>query len=230
VLVSTATGVLRRHVRPVGATDLAAVIAAAAVTTALVLSMTASSATLERYVAVVAFGGVAAWMFLSERYAVTLSVFLLYLGLVDGFLKLRTGSSLATLGRDVLLYAIAGGGLVRLILRGAPVRLPRLTAIVAIWVMAVVVQIFNPAVPSITHAVVSVRQHIEFVPLFFLGYAVVRTERRLLGMLALLLVAASANGLVSRLCERGFGDRVSDRSDLRGRGRSVVRASAGARI
>src|SRR4051812_46037640 len=50
------------------------------------------------------FLGVGGWMFLSERYEATLLVLTLYLGLLDGFLKLKTGSQLTTLGRDLLLY------------------------------------------------------------------------------------------------------------------------------
>src|SRR5215208_497576 len=48
----------------------------------------------------------AGWMFVSENYPLTLGVLLLYLGLLDGFVKLSTGIGFATLGRDVLLYAI----------------------------------------------------------------------------------------------------------------------------
>src|SRR5579863_7555980 len=74
----------------------------------------------------VLLAAVAAWMFVSERYEITLSVLVLYLGLLDGFLKLKTGSSIATLGRDVLLYSIASGAVVRLLVRRRRVRLPKL--------------------------------------------------------------------------------------------------------
>src|SRR3954454_9990019 len=60
-------------------------------------------------VSLLGFVGVSGWMFLSERYEVTLLVLTLYLGLLDGFLKLKTGSQLTTLGRDLLLYAIVAG-------------------------------------------------------------------------------------------------------------------------
>src|SRR3954469_23567316 len=41
--------------------------------------------------ALLAFIGIGSWMFLSENYPATLGVLLLYLGLMDGFLKLKTG-------------------------------------------------------------------------------------------------------------------------------------------
>src|SRR4051794_38309677 len=63
------------------------------------------------------FVGIGGWMFFSERYEVTLAALALYLGLFDGFLKLKTGSQLATLGRDLLLYAVVAGAIVRFLLR-----------------------------------------------------------------------------------------------------------------
>jgi lipopolysaccharide exporter len=146
--------------------------------------------------------GVAAWMFVSDRYELTLSVFALYLGLLDGFLKLKTGSSVATLGRDVLLYSIAGGAVVRLALSHRRVRLPKLTLAGVVWVVLCVVEVLNPVVPSITHAFAGTRQHIEFVPLFFLGYLVMRSERRLTGFLVIVVVIAGANGIVALIQSR----------------------------
>jgi hypothetical protein len=140
---------------------------------------------------------VAAWTFLSEHYERTLAVLALYLGLLDGYLKLKTGSTLATLGRDVLLYAIASGALIRLILRHRPIRVSPLALGVAAWVVICLVQVLNPVVPSISHALAGVRQHIEFVPLFFFGYAVMRSESRLTGLFWLLIFVAAVNGIVS---------------------------------
>src|SRR5436190_18262937 len=43
----------------------------------------------------------------------SLVALMLYLGLLDGYIKLSTGNDLATLGRDVLLYSIVIGALMR---------------------------------------------------------------------------------------------------------------------
>lgn len=139
----------------------------------------------------------ALWLFLSERYEITLAVLLLYLGLLDGVVKLSSGSSLATLGRDALLYAIALGACVRMILRKTPLRLPPLTGFVLAWVAVCVMQVANPADISLLHAVAALRQHLEFVPLFFFGFVVLRSERRLLGLFLLLVGMAAVNGAVS---------------------------------
>jgi hypothetical protein len=139
----------------------------------------------------------ALWLFFSERYHVTLAVLLLYLGLLDGVAKLSSGSTLATLGRDVLLYAIVLGAAVRIILRKTRLTVPPFTGLVLAWVAVCVMQLANPVNASFLHAATGLRQHLEFVPLFFFGYFVLRSERRLVALLALLLVIAAANGVVS---------------------------------
>ena len=70
------------------------------------------------------FIGIGVWMFCSERYEHTLAVLMVYLGIADGYLKLKTGSSVMTLGRDALLYAIVIGAMVRWILRREEGELP----------------------------------------------------------------------------------------------------------
>jgi hypothetical protein len=139
----------------------------------------------------------ALWLFFSERYEVTLAVLLLYLGLLDGAVKLASGSSVATLGRDLLLYAIVAGATVRMVLRKTPVTLPVFTGFVLAWVAVCLMQVANPANVSLVHAVTSLRQHIEFVPLFFFGYLVLRSKRRLGGLLLLLVIVAALNGIAN---------------------------------
>jgi hypothetical protein len=138
----------------------------------------------------------ALWLFFSERYEVTLAVLLLYLGLLDGVLKLASGSTLATLGRDVVLYAITLGAVVRMVLRKTPLTLPPFTGFALAWLAVCVMQVANPADISVAHAIASLRQHLEFVPLFFFGYFLLRSERRLIGLLMLLIIVAAANGIV----------------------------------
>jgi hypothetical protein len=189
--------VIRSRVPALSPASAAGIVGATAATALLVLSASTSTGALTRDGAAALLAAVALWMFFSERYELTLSVLVLYLGLFDGFLKLKTGSPIATLGRDVLLYAIAGGACLRLVLKRQRLELPKLTVWVVVWVAICLVEVLNPVVPSITHALAGVRQHIEFVPLFFFGYAVMRSERRLLGLLALMLVVGGANGIVS---------------------------------
>jgi hypothetical protein len=137
-----------------------------------------------------------AWMFFSPRIERPLAVLLLYLGLLDGFLKLKTNSQAMTLGRDVLLYAILLGFLARSTLRRESLRLPPLSGWVLAFTLVVLVQLFNPADTGLLHSLGALRPHLEFVPLFFVGYAVVQTRARLRTFFLILLVIASANGIV----------------------------------
>jgi hypothetical protein len=136
------------------------------------------------------------WLFFSERHGLALVTLLLYLGLLDGYLKLKTNSSTITLVRDALLYAIALGVLVRRILRRQPLTLPPLSGWVLLYTGVVLIQLLNPGDASLGHALASLRPHLEFVPLFFLGYAELRSVRRLRMLCVLLLVVAAANGVV----------------------------------
>jgi hypothetical protein len=142
------------------------------------------------------------WLFFSERYERTLAVLLLYVGLLDGVVKLSSGSNVATLGRDALLYAITLGAVVRAVIRRTPLPAPPFLGIVIAWVAVCLMQVANPADVSVAHAVASLRQHLEFVPLFFFGYHVLRSERRIAGLLVLLLIVGAANGVADLLQTR----------------------------
>ncbi len=135
-----------------------------------------------------------AWCVSTHRARLALAVVLLYLGLVDGVVRLETAGQGATLVRDVLLYAVAIGVVLRA--RG-PLRLPALGGWVLAWIAVVLIQLANPGNHSITHAVASLRQHLEFVPLFFLGYALLRSYASLHAFFALLLAVAAINGAVA---------------------------------
>ena len=137
------------------------------------------------------------WLMVTSRPELGLAVLVLYLGLVDGFIKLKVGTELPTLGRDILLYALAIGMLLRAKVKGKPMDLPPLTGWVVAFVLVVLVQLLNPANQSTLHSIAALRQHIEFVPLFFIGYAVMRSKQRLRIFFLLLLVVANVNGAVS---------------------------------
>ena len=137
------------------------------------------------------------WMVFSANYRLTLTALLLYLGLVDGVLKLMLNTSTATLGRDVLLYSIVAGALARIALDARPVRLPPLSGYVLAFVAVVLVQVFNPSTDGIVRGLAATRPHLEFVPLFFFGYVLMREQRHLRVFLLLVCVIAAVNGVVS---------------------------------
>jgi hypothetical protein len=145
-----------------------------------------------------AFGvfAVSVWMLTNAKTHVTLAVLMVYLAVADGVIKNVSGSPNATLGRDLLLYAIAIGVLLRKSRRGEPFEAPPLTGWIIAFVAVVAVQLANPADESFSHSLASVRPHIEFVPLFFLGYTVMRSRKRIKAFLIILIAVTAINGVV----------------------------------
>jgi hypothetical protein len=137
------------------------------------------------------------WFAATRRTPLALALLMLYLGLLDGYLKLATGSNLVTFVRDALLYGIVVGLLVRATAQRAPLRAPPLSGWAFAFVVLVLVQLFNPHAGSLVHSLAGAREHLEFVPLFFLTYAFVRTTKALRIFVVLLLVIAAANGAVN---------------------------------
>ena len=67
-----------------------------------------------------------AWLLTTRRTNLALAALMVYLGALDGFLKLATGSTAVTLVRDALLFAIVLGALVRAEAMGQRLRMPPL--------------------------------------------------------------------------------------------------------
>lgn len=169
-----------------------------------------------------------AWMVLSANYRVTLAALALYLGLIDGVLKLKLDTSMATLGRDVLFYSVVLGALARIALDSRPIKLPPLSGYVLAFVVIVLAQVFNPATDGIVRGLAAARPHLEFVPLFFFGYFVLREQRHVRGFLLLICMVAAANGVVSLIQFNlspdqlaswgpGYAELVNGSGDLAGR-------------
>lgn len=184
---------------------------------------------------------VVAWFFTDRRVDRLLAVLALYLGLLDGYLKLRTGIQLFTLMRDLLVVAIATGVLLRSTRSGQTLRLPPLAGLVIAFAAIVVIELFNPRGPDLTHGVAGLRQHLEFVPLFFLGYAFVRRESQLRAFLLILVVCAAAGGIVSLIQSLltpeqlahwgpGYSQRIFGTGAFAGAGRIGFDAAGGAQV
>jgi hypothetical protein len=157
----------------------------------------AEATTLPAVFGALVFGIAAVALFLSERLGWSCVAVGVYLGVLDGFLKLKTGTSAASAARDVLIYAVAVGWLARASLRGTTIRLPPFGMWVLAYTALVLVQLANPGNVSLSHSVAALKPDLEFVPLFFLGYAVLQTVTRLRTFFVLLLVCAVANGAVA---------------------------------
>ncbi|HZV73363.1 MAG TPA: hypothetical protein VFF79_06575 [Conexibacter sp.] len=171
-----------------------AAVAVAAVAAALTLFVT-SQRTLSGAAAVLVVAG-SLWLATTRRTAPALALLMVYLGALDGYVKLATGSQYATFIRDVLLYAFVVGLLVRATAHRTRLPTPPLSGWALAFVVLVLVQLLNPQAGSLVHSLAGVRQHLEFVPLFFLTFAFVRTTKALRAFVILLAALAAANGAV----------------------------------
>jgi hypothetical protein len=134
----------------------------------------------------------------NSRLEVTVTILVLYLGLLDGPVKLGTGGhEAASVVRDVLIFAVSLGALLRLLAKREPIRLPPLSGWVLLFVALVLAEAFNPHTHGFLKALGGFRQQLEFVPFFFFGYVVMRSKERFRKFFILLGVIALANGLVS---------------------------------
>jgi hypothetical protein len=168
----------------------------------------------------IALGAVGVFaLMLSDRYAITLTVLALYLGLLDGPVKLESASKLASGARDVLIIAIGLGMLMRLPLKRERVSLPPLSGWVLAFVAVTLVEALNPLTGNILKVVGGYRQELEFVPFFFFGYLIIRSKQRFRQLFLLLGVIALANGVMGTVQSRlspgqlsswgpGYGERV----------------------
>ncbi len=133
----------------------------------------------------------------SPRYEVTLTVVALYLGLLEGPVKLGSGGhASASVVRDVLIFSVSIGALARLMTRREPIKLPPLSGWVFAFVGVVLVEAFNPQTASIAKVAGGFRQQLEWVPFFFFAYALIRSKDRFRKLFILMGVIALANGLV----------------------------------
>jgi hypothetical protein len=200
--------------------------AAAAVSLAAALLVPSHSVGVALAAAVLAL--MCVWMLATTKYELTLAVMMLYVGLADGYIRLKTGAESLTLVRDLMLYSIVAGALVRQAVRGETFGRPPLVGWIVAFVAVVLVQLLNPGNGSWSHSFESLRPHLEWVPLFFFGYAILRTPKRIRVFLALLLLIAAANGVVGYLQFNltpeqlaawgpGYSERILGDSEVAGR-------------
>ena len=135
---------------------------------------------------------------LSPRYEVSVVILALYLGLLEGPVKLGSGGhEPRPVVRDVLIFAVGLGALLRLVVKKERVRLPPLSAWVLAFVALVLVEAFNPNTAGLIKVLGGFRQQLRVGAVLLLRLRadpLARTRfRRLFLMLG---VIALANGVV----------------------------------
>ncbi len=180
--------------------DLATVALAGLVPAAVALGLTVA---LPHTSVFVVLGAIAAALLVvvlivNSRLEVTVLLLAIYLGLLDGPIKLGIGRSEATAAvRNVLIVAICLGALLRLFARREPVKLPPLTGWVLAFLAIVLLNAFNPKTQGVLHALGGFRQQLQWVPFFFFGYLLFRSKRRLRQLFVIVGVIGLANGAVA---------------------------------
>lgn len=186
--------VLERRISDMLVAALTALIPAV---TALAITISLPQANLLVALAIIAGAvGVIVLMF-NSRLEVTVTLVIVYLALFDGPVKLFTNVREATATiEDIMILAICAGALMRMIVRKERVTLPALSGWVLAWVGLVVVNAFNPRTAGLLAILGGFSQQLQYVPFFFFGYVLMRSERRFRQLFIIAGVVALASGVV----------------------------------
>jgi hypothetical protein len=168
------------------------------------------------------------WFMVSTRYELTLTIVALYLGLLDGPIKLLSASQYASAIRDVLIFAIVIGMVARLGGSETRVKMPPLSGWVVLFVGVVLIESLNPGTGGFLKILGGFRQQLEWVPFFFFAYLIMRSKRNFRKLFLILGVIALANGLVGAYQYRltpaalgswgpGYNARINGKGGLAGR-------------
>lgn len=138
----------------------------------------------------------------STRYAVSVGLLVLYLGLLDGPIKLKSASEGASGIRNILIIAISIGMIARLVVGRQRVRLPPLSGWVLAFVAVVLIEALNPHTNGVLKVLGGYRQQLGYVPFFFFGYLLMRSPEHFRKLFLVFGVIALANGVVGTVQSR----------------------------
>ena len=145
---------------------------------------------------IVGLVGIAA-LVANPRLEISVMLLAIYLGMLEGPVKLGSGGhEAASVVRDILIFAVAGGALLRLLASRKEIKLPPLSAWVIAFVTLTLIEAVNPKTHGITKILGGYRQQLEWVPFFFFGYALMRSKLRFRQFFLILGVISLANAVV----------------------------------
>ncbi len=139
-----------------------------------------------------------AYLLLSPRLEIKVMILAVYLGCLDGPVKLLTsGGNLVSAFRDLVIFVVVLGAIFHHQAKGGRLTLPPLSGWIVALVAVVFADTFNPNTAGLLKALGGYRQELEWVPFFFFGYALIRSKQRLRRLFLVLAVIAAANAVVS---------------------------------
>jgi hypothetical protein len=173
---------------------------AVAVPIAVALAITIAVPNPNVVLAVAVIGGVIAAVALiaSSRLEITVTVLAIYCGMLDGPVKLLSGGGTATSAlRNVLIFGVALGAILRLVVKRERITLPAMSGWIIGLFALVLVEAFNPQTGGVLKFIGGFRQQLQWVPFFFFGYVLIRSTSRFRKLFIVLGVLALANGVVA---------------------------------
>jgi hypothetical protein len=187
--------VVRRRIRDlmlIGVTGLIALVIAMGIVAAV------PSPSFTLMIAVVIGVAGIIYLMVNPRLEVTVAILWFYLGCLDGPVKLVSGGGTTVSSlRDVLIFAVCLGAILRHLATKERTGLPPLSAWVLGFVLIVLLEALNPNTNGALKILGGFRQQLEWVPFFFFGYLLIRSKQRLRKLFILLAVIATANAVVS---------------------------------
>jgi hypothetical protein len=195
--IGTHPAVLDRRLRSAGMVAVAALVP---LLVSLAITVALPKPSLAAFV--LGFVGILAVLalMLSDRLEITVGLVLLYLGLVDGPLKLGVGGGgeeVFSGVRNALIGAVALGALLRVVVKKERIRIPALGGWVVAFVTFVAIEAFNPKTEGILKVLGGYRQQLQWVPFFFFAYVLLRSKASLRKFFIILGVIALANAAVA---------------------------------
>jgi hypothetical protein len=197
-LTTTHPAVVDRRIRELVLLGAAAL---AAVAIALAVAISVRQPRLIVALALIAGATAVIALMLNPRLELSVALLGLYLGLLDGPVRLGLGGAGGSEGvsaaRDVLILAVALGAILRMAAKKEKLRLPPLSGWVLAFALLVLVEAFNPKTAGVLKSLGGFRQQLEWVPFFFFGYALMRSKDRFRKFFLILGVITLANGIVA---------------------------------
>jgi len=137
-------------------------------------------------------------LMVTSRLELTVALLAIYLGMLDGPVKLLFGAHEETAAiPNLLVLAVCLGAVMRIVVRRERVRMPPLSNWMLAFVGVVMIEAFNPKTAGVLKIVGGFRQQLQFVPFFFFGFILLRSKRRLRQLFLIAGVIALANGVVA---------------------------------
>lgn len=126
-----------------------------------------------------------------------------YLCCLDGPVKLLTAGGEATaVVRNVLTFAICLGVGMRMLAKRQALRLPPMSGWIVAYVVIVLANVLNPNTISILKSLGGIRDLLQWVPFFFFGYVLIRSEASFRRLFIVIGVLALANGVTATIQTR----------------------------